>query len=184
MSQPRVAGSRSLHPQEIDARSRKTSATAVRAQRISPSAARRGRAAGDGAGWLMRSLSWLSASSVDFTPAARRSRIFGAIASMVGLQIFPEAAAPRGTYAGRLLLRGFALPRIVMCRCCGAGVGVCVRRLGSGLDSKCRHGHLLEDWSLGAGATGHSMSKLWRPQHRRCAACALCASADSRRHTQ
>jgi hypothetical protein len=60
-------------------------------------------------------------------------------------------------------------------------VGFCVRRLGSGLDSKCRHGHLLKDWSLGARATGYVTWKLWRPQHRRSAACALCASAGSGR---
>jgi hypothetical protein len=161
MSQPRVAGSRSLHPQEIDARSRKTSATAVRAQRISPSAARRVRAAGDGAGWLMRSLSWLSASSVDFTPAACRSRWSAEVGSMVDLQIFPEAAASRRYFAGGLLLPAFALHRIVARRCCGVVVRFCLRRLGSGLDSKCRHGHLLKDWSPRARATGYAMSKLW-----------------------
>ena len=140
MARRRAGGSRSTHPQEIAARRKKTATTVVRALRTLPPAATRGRAADAGSGALLSSL---SAASADFTPGGDRSRICAAAGSVVGLQIFPEAAAARRDCVGRLPERAFLLRRAVAGKRRAALAYFSVRRLGSGFDSQCRHDHLL-----------------------------------------
>jgi|ERR1700733_6768893 len=166
----RAGGWRSTHLRGIDARRKRTATTVVRALQILPPAATRDRASDAGAGEL---LSALSAASADFTPAGDRSRICGAVGSVVGPQVFPEAGAACRDCVARLLDRAFLLCGPVAGQRRAALACLSVRRLRSGFDFQCRHDRLLGRNLDARGATIISAVPL--------ALCALAQVAPGRR---